>query len=206
MRFALAVATSLVTLLAMQTSRYAWPVRFVLAWDTGSAMLLAMSWWIIFRADADETRRRAAAEDPGRNMVWGISLVSSVVSIFAATYAIRHARTLPTYDYYVGLALALIAVLEAWAITHTSYALRYAHLYYRAAGKGEGLSFPGDHPPCDLDFAYFAFVIGMSFAVSDVTITSAAFRRGVLLHGLLGFFYTTVIFALTLNIVSSLVG
>ena len=206
LRFALAVTTGLVTLLGLRASSYDWPVRVVFAWDTGALVLLALSWWIIFRADAAETRRRAASEDPGRSMVWAISLVSGVVSIFAATCAIRHAKTLPPYDYHVGMGVALLAVFEAWAITHTAYALRYAHLYYRNAEKGEGLDFPGDHPPCDMDFAYFAFIIGMCFAVSDVTITSRAFRRGVLLHGLLGFFYTTVIFALTLNVVSALVG
>ena len=60
---------------------------------------------------------------------------------------------------------------------------------------------PGAHPPCDMDFAYFAFVIGMCFQVSDVTISSARIRRTVFGHSLLSFVYNTVIVAVVLNVV-----
>ena len=70
------------------------------------------------------------------------------------------------------LILALVAVATAWSLTHTSYTLRYAHLYYRDEGGVGGLVFPGDRPPDDFDFAYFACTIGMCFQVSDVVIVS----------------------------------
>ncbi|MBK7397682.1 MAG: DUF1345 domain-containing protein [Myxococcales bacterium] len=36
------------------------------------------------------------------------------------------------------------AVVLAWLLTHVSYALRYAHLYYRDDDEGiGGLAFPG---------------------------------------------------------------
>ena len=37
-------------------------------------------------------------------------------------------------------------------------------------GEG-GLSFPGEGAPAYLDFAYFAFTLGICFQTSDVTIT-----------------------------------
>jgi uncharacterized membrane protein len=98
-------------------------------------------------------------------------------------------------------------VAVTWGVTHTSYTLRYAHLYYRDRGSGEGgLVFPGDERPCDLDFAYFAFTIGMCFQVSDVTIASRRIRRGALLHALLSFAYNTAIVAFTLNLVFGYLG
>jgi uncharacterized membrane protein len=205
-RILLAIAAGLVVLGAMP-SEVGWSIRFVAAWDAGALMMLALSWWIIARADAAETRRRAASEDPGRSMVWAIAVLSSGVSVFAATHAMKHARDLSPHLADVSVALSFGAVIAAWVITHTSYTLRYAHLYYREEGEGEGgLTFPGDGPPCDMDFAYFAFVIGMCFQVSDVTITSPLIRRGALAHSILSFAYNSVILALTLNLVFGFLG
>jgi uncharacterized membrane protein len=49
---------------------------------------------------------------------------------------------------------------------------------------------------------YFAFVIGMTFQVSDVQITNRTLRRVATMHGLIGFLFNTVILALTVNIVA----
>ena len=94
-----------------------------------------------------------------------------------------------------------VAVFIAWLLTHTAYALRYAHLYYRDDEEGVGgLQFPGDGPPDAFDFAYFAFTIGMCFQVSDVVISSRQLRRAALFHGCLSFAYNTAVLALALNI------
>jgi uncharacterized membrane protein len=60
--------------------------------------------------------------------------------------------------------------------------------------------------PDYLDFAYFSFVIGMTFQVSDIEISSRAIRRLVLVHGLLSFLFNTVIVALTINVIVDLKG
>jgi uncharacterized membrane protein len=205
-RFLLAVVVSLVVL-AATPSTIGWSLRFVAAWDAGALVMLVLSWSIIARADAVETRRRAAAEDPGRSAVWGVAVLSSCVSVFAGTQGMRHAKDLAPHLADLGVALSFAAVIAAWAITHTAYALRYAHLYYRDDGEGEGgLAFPGDDPPSDMDFAYFSFVVGMCFQTSDVTITSRLIRRGVVAHSILSFAYNTVILALTLNLVFGFLG
>jgi uncharacterized membrane protein len=67
-----------------------------------------------------------------------------------------------------------------------------------------GLEFPGDAQPDYLDFAYFSFVLGMTFQVSDVQITSHRLRRVALLHSIISFFFTTVILALSINLLASL--
>jgi uncharacterized membrane protein len=79
-------------------------------------------------------------------------------------------------------------------------------LYYRPhnAEAREGLNFPGNEPPDDLDFAYFSFVLGMAFQVSDVSITCKHIRRAVLWHSLQSFLYNTVILALSLNLLFGL--
>lgn len=47
---------------------------------------------------------------------------------------------------------------------------------------------------------YFSLVLGMTFQVSDVEITSRKRRRVAAVQGLLGFLFNTIILALTVNI------
>ena len=126
-RLLLAVVGGALTVIAIP-DELGWAGRFVGGWDVGATMILALSWWIIARADAKETRRRAGSEDPGRATVWGIALATSSVSLFAATIAMRHAKTLSPGLAGLLVAMCFAAVVAAWALTHTSYTLRYAHL------------------------------------------------------------------------------
>jgi uncharacterized membrane protein len=48
---------------------------------------------------------------------------------------------------------------------------------------------------------YFSLTIGMTAQVSDVVVERASLRRLVLAHGVISFFYNTVIVALSVNAV-----
>jgi len=185
-----------------------WAGRAVGGWDVGSLILLGLSWAIIVRADPKETARRAGSEDPGRTTVMAIVVLTAGFSLFAATIAMRHAKILGGDLEPLLVGMCVLAVVASWTVTHTAYTFRYAHLYYRDddAGPGGGLQFPGDEQPADTDFAYFAFVIGMCFQTSDVTVTNRLVRRDVLVHSILSFLYNTAIVALTLNLVFGFLG
>jgi uncharacterized membrane protein len=181
-----------------------WAVHIVSGWDAAGLSLLSLAWWRIYRDDAVQTRRHAAKEDPGRRIVWLIVLLASTVSLFAAGFVMRKAHSIAPSEsaFSVLLGLCLTAVASAWALTHTAYTLRYAHLYYRDDEEGEGgLEFPGKLEPDSFDFAYFAFTLGMCFQTSDVAVTSRNIRRAVLAHALLSFLYNTVVLALAFNLV-----
>jgi uncharacterized membrane protein len=172
------------------------------AWDIGGLVLFGLSWQLIGTYDARATRARASSEDPGRTMVYVGVVVTSAISLLAATALAPSARSLPPPFSHWVTALSLAAVSLAWALTHTSFTFRYAHLYYREDAEGVGgATFPGDHAPTYFDFAYFAFTIGMCFQVSDVCVTSPQIRRGVLLHAVISFVYNSVILAFVLNLV-----
>jgi uncharacterized membrane protein len=178
----------------------AWWIRAVAGWDAGALTLVTLLWSVILRADHKETARRAGSDDPGRHVVFGIAVIASVFSFFAAAVVLRHVRAFEPEARMAWTLLTLAAIVLAWAVAHTVYTLRYAHLYYGHGGH-KGLQFPGDEPPADVDFAYFAFTIGMCFQVSDVVVTSTRCRRAVLLHAVLSFVYNTAILALALNLV-----
>ncbi len=67
-----------------------------------------------------------------------------------------------------------------------------------------GLEFPKEDKPDYLDFMYFSLVLGMTFQVSDVQITSRKLRRLAAVHGLLSFLFNTIILALTVNLAAGL--
>jgi uncharacterized membrane protein len=111
--------------------------------------------------------------------------------------------------------LGIAAVVLGWLAVHSMLAFHYAYEYYgtdASSPKGAdgrrhhvgGLDFPGKEAPDALSFLYFSFVIGMTAQVSDVEVTSNAMRKLVLLHGILAFFFNTVILAAAVNVVVAL--
>jgi uncharacterized membrane protein len=186
---------------ALLAHRHAWEVRLLLGWDAGAFALVLFIWFTVLAKDPHETRCRSASADPGRTATWVLVLIASSFSFFASAFVLRNLHQTQARPEPWLLPLCLGSVIVAWALTHTSYTLRYAHLYYRDDAEGEGgLAFPGERKPDDFDFAYFAYTIGMCFQVSDVAISSPQIRRAVLGHAVLSFVYNTVILALALNL------
>jgi uncharacterized membrane protein len=182
-------------------SGFALVTRALIAWDVVAVVLLAIAAVIIVRSTATETKRRAASEDPGRTLVWILVLAASGFSMFAAAIVLHQTKMLSRAESDLHLALCIAAVVMSWLLAHTAFTLRYAHLYYRGEPKQVGgIEFPGDHAPDDLDFAYFAFTIGMCFQVSDSSVTDRLIRRTVLAHALIAFAFNTVILAFSLNV------
>lgn len=205
-RFFLGLAVGVVTGVAIP-SRFGLPLRAVAAWNAAALAMGTLAWWLILRASAAETRQRAAADDPGRRWVWAVAILASSFSLFATAVVLHDAHSRAPIARDVFVALCVGAVATAWILTHTAYTLRYAHLYYRDDDEGEGgLAFPGDAAPAYVDFAYFAFTIGMCFQVSDVAVTSSQIRRAVLGQSVLSFAYNTAILATAINLVLGAFG
>ena len=180
-----------------------WPLRAMVGWDAMALTLLALWWQILYRSDARTTELRAGDEDPGSVAVFAVAVLSSLFSLFAATLVLRLMRGESCGSFWV--VLALISVGLSWLLTHTAYTFRYAHLFYTGHVQG-GLSFPGTAKPADIDFAYYAFTLGMCFQVSDVQITDPEIRRTTLGHALISFVFNTTIVALSLNVMFQFLG
>jgi uncharacterized membrane protein len=88
-------------------------------------------------------------------------------------------------------------------MVHTVYMLRYARTYCTAEPPG-GIEFDDQEPPTYVDFAYFAFTIGMTYQVSDTNITAKAIRRLTLSHALLSYLFGAVLLGLVINVVATL--
>ena len=107
-------------------------------------------------------------------------------------------------------AVALAGVFMAWAALHLMYASRYAALYYPMAGSGAtvggGIDFNSDEPPSYRDFLYVSYTLGMTYQVSDTSVSSSAIRAVVLRHTLLSYVFGTSILATTINLVVGIVS
>jgi uncharacterized membrane protein len=146
-------------------------------------------------AGADVLRRHAAQEDEGIVFILLLALGSVLVSLTAIYLVLNGHGAAGPLPY----TLALVGVPLGWAMVHVLAAFHYAHLYYGKGSAAQGLIFPGVDAPGPWDFLYFAFGIGMTAQVSDVTTNTSVMRRVVLFHAVGSFFYNTVILALAVN-------
>ena len=64
----------------------------------------------------------------------------------------------------------------------------------------QSLEFPKTDQPDYWDFIYFSTCLGMTFQVSDMTITSGRLRRVVTFHCLAAFVFNLGILAFTINV------
>ncbi len=180
--------------------------RGLLAWDIGNLVMLGLSAELFTRERA--MAEDAAAQEEGEWTVFWITLAAVLASLAAVLgeYAAMKDANATGRGLRIGLVAATL--LLSWLVTHTFFALRYAHEYYGTTGGSttidRGLDFPGEHDPDYWDFFYFALVLGMTFQVSDVQISSRKLRRLAAAHGLLSFLFNTVIVALSVNIGASL--
>ncbi|SJZ85633.1 DUF1345 domain-containing protein [Sediminibacterium ginsengisoli] len=177
--------------------------RIILSWDVFCLLMMAFSWTLFFATNERELCDVVAVQDEGLKMIFTIVLVALCVSVFAAVLLLTNQAesNMGKFGY---LALRLSPVLFSWLLLHTIFTIRYAHLYHDhnslATGSNVGgITFPSKSQPDYVDFAYFSFVIGMTFQVSDVQVNSRAIRRFVLMHSLLSFLFNTIIVALTIN-------
>jgi uncharacterized membrane protein len=180
----------------------------MIVWDSFSLFFILVSWIVFFTRTPRQMRIRAREEDGSRLFVFLIILLSSFASLVAVLFLIlgKEAQGTPGRVY---VPVTVITMLLSWVMVHTTFCFHYAHLYYNDSRDSTeihagGLDFPQEKKPDYVDFVYFSFVIGMTFQVSDVQITSRDIRRLALLHGLISFGLNTFVLALTINLVAGL--
>jgi len=182
-------------------------LQAMLVWDTFSLAYLFCCAVVLFTKPVQQIKRTAISEDGSDMFVAIMIIISAFVSMAAVGLLLILNKT---DDLVLFLPVTVLGMVLSWAMVHTVFTFHYAHKYYGdAAGNKElidgGLDFPGkDTEPDYLDFAYFSFVIGCTFQVSDVAITARRMRRLALLHGLLSFLLNTFVVALTINLIAGL--
>lgn len=187
--------------------------QFMVCWLTYSVSSLILSALTIFNVHPEVMHQDAHAQDSSKTLVFLFALFAAIASLFAIVILMQNSRTNGAGQLTLHVLLSLACVISSWLLVHTIFTFRYAHFFYCNVEKEDvkdeiepgGLEFPKENEPDYVDFLYFSYVIGMTFQVSDVQISSKAIRRLALLHGLLAFAFNTVIVALSINIIAGLI-
>lgn len=182
--------------------------RIILAWDTFCICMILLSWILFFTATPNELCHIVEKQDDGLKVIFMIVLVAVCLSLFG-TLLLLTSKAETTFNKVFHTIVSLSPVLLSWILLHTTFTIRYAHLYHdhnklNTGSNVGGINFPAKEQPDYIDFAYFSFVIGMTFQVSDVVVNSRVIRRFVLMHSLISFVFNTIIVALTINTIAGI--
>jgi len=179
-----------------------WQAAVLIAWEAAAVTFLGWVWLAIGGLDAEQTRRLAVREDDSRAAAELMVLTASVLSLIGVGTAVFKGSRATGGTEALLVTLGVLSIVVAWAVVHTVFTLRYAHLYY--GGTPGGIDFNEDDPPRYLDFAYLSFTIGMTYQVSDTNLQSKTIRATAFRQGLLSYLFGTVIVAMTINVVAGL--
>ena len=162
-----------------------------------AALVFLVSALPLLRSNVRQMRQRAVENDANRAGLLAISVLLSLVVLFAVGTLIAGPEKLGRGD--IVLIVATLAL--SWLFANLVFTLHYAHLFYLQEGGRDrgGLDVPGVKEPGYWDFLYFSFTLGMTFQTSDVTISGAHMRRVALGHCMAAFVFNMGILAFTVN-------
>ncbi len=175
------------------------PLRSIIAFDAAAGLYLLVIWARLLGA-GERLSAAAQEEDQGR-------LVMTILSVLATLFGMQAVITLAGHVHTpLKLILGLATIAISWLLLQTVFAAHYASLYRSLRADDEsraGLDFPGGGALRFLDFAYFAFTVGLTFQVSDVTTNTPEMRRVVMAHAVLAFVFNTLIIAIAVGLAAS---
>jgi uncharacterized membrane protein len=178
-------------------------LSFVLAWNVFGISYLIFNLILFSKSDVNQIQKQCSKEDVSSWVLFAFVVSACLIGLLSVLSFMNNTSTWQSGS-IIGSILCISAVGFSWLMVHFAFAVRYAHLYYSDNNKqfskhSRGLVFPEDDVPDYFDFAYFSIVIGMTFQVSDVVITSQGVRRLVLMHSIIAFIFNTVIIAMTVS-------
>ena len=205
-RILISLFTSLITFVCIYNNHFDWIHIIPVLWVTFALTFIIISTIVFFQLPVSEIVKKANQEDGSRTFV----LISILVSSFASmlnVLSLMLSSNMQTEE-TLTVIIAIMGMIVSWLLVHIIFTFHYTNMYYsnysESTSVDSPLIFPGKAQPDYLDFAYFSFVLGMTFQVSDVGIASQRIRRVALVHGLLSFMLNTFVVALTINLIAGL--
>ncbi|MCR3748922.1 putative membrane protein [Lentzea californiensis] len=196
-----AIAAGLVSGLAVTLTGHG-EFGLLVGWDVATLVYLVRAWLVIWPMHAEETAQHAVRNDPTRRVAEVVLIVAALASLVSVGFVLARAAHTSGASELLRVGLGVLSVVLSWTVVHTIFTLRYARLYYY--GADGGIDFNQPEPPDYGDFAYVAFSIGMTFQVSDTSLSCREMRRTALKHSLLSYLFGTGVLATTINLVASI--
>lgn len=183
-------------------------VTTLLVWEIVTVVLLTVGFLVL--------RRRVNRDlpDPPRDSLFSQLMAAvlpfaasgvGIVSVGLILYSQSLGDTVAASDQLVIRVVCAAGVVLSWMMLQVGFAQVYVTAYDRDPAD-PGFLFPETPDPALIDFIYFSFTIGVSFAVSDVNVTSRRVRLILLVHSVVGFLYNAIVVAMAFQVLQSLGG
>jgi len=179
-----------------------WQAAILIGWDAMAGVFVGSTIAETWTRDPERTATLATREDDSRATADLLLVSASVVSLGGIAFGLVKAGQLHGPARAGMTAAVVLSVFLAWLVVQSVYTVRYAALYYR--GAPGGIDFNDDEPPDYHDFAYVALTMGMTYQVSDTNLGTKDIRRTATRHALLSYLFGTVVVAVMINVVASL--
>lgn len=173
------------------------------AWTVTVAVLLTWVWRRSWSQDASGTEQLAEQEQATRSTD-AVLIAAALASLAVVVVALVQSSSQRNPTAVASVLLSVVSVALSWALVNTVYAFKYARMYYLDEPDHGGIDFGDVEEPTYSDFAYLAFTVGMSYAVSDTEPTTTRVRRVALGHALLSYAFGTGVLAVAINLVTNL--
>ena len=115
-------------------------------WDVAALLVLLRVWTHIWGFDAAPHPRNGALEDDTRRR-GALLLGAGVVSLVGVGFAFLKAEEQPGFREVMLEALGIFTIILSWLVVHTTFALRYADLYYTEPAGGINYKQGADYEP-----------------------------------------------------------
>jgi uncharacterized membrane protein len=189
---------------------WGWELSFLAGWTLALITYLVLLGLVIFSADAAMTRQRVSKVDPTRGFLVIVLTLVALLGNMSVGIILTAVGQRSAHHARIFLTLGVVAVVLSWLLLHTAYGQHYARLYYEdtdrrgrpfPGGLRRGFNFPSTPEPTYLDFLYISFTVGLTYAMSDVSVTNDIQRRMVLIHSVISFFFYSTVVGVVLNAV-----
>ncbi|SEK27592.1 Uncharacterized membrane protein [Roseateles sp. YR242] len=181
--------------------------QLLIGWSCGVWVYLVLVLWMMLRTPAEAVQAQAKAISEGMPTVLGLAMLGALLSLAALALELAQVRQAGLSQGWPHLIVAIGTVTSSWLLLPVEFALAYASLFHSGPKAPHGLEFPGDEEQPDyLDFLYFSVTLAATSQTSDVVVSARHIRRLVLVQAVMSFVFNTVVLALTINLLASLLS
>ena len=186
----------------------------LVGWDSAALWFVLTTYHALLFDDSETMHRRAAEEDENRGVFFSLILSAVIASLAAIIMALKEGKAGSAVHDLLGpgvvLFLSAATLILSWLVVQGLFTLHYAHRWIGGTegdrSMAGGIQFVGDAPTTYRDFLYVAVCIGATSQGSDFGIANTRFRNLVTIHALLSFLFNTMVLALGINIIASLIS
>lgn len=177
-----------------------WKTAFLCGWAVFSLCLILLIYIAFIPINGQHTKKLAIDDRIRYPSLDILILVASLISLVIVILLLTRSKGNP-----LRICFCLFSIFATWTLIHFLYTVHYTEQYFKnSTGKDKGINFNSKEIPSFIDFLYLSYTVGMTYQVSDTSLTTGKFRQLVLVHSLVSFIFNTMLIATAINFVASL--